>query len=189
MRIQVLVRLAAADPWGFTVFDTLKRKLAYDGIVAVDRFTSWELDFSSDRLEAAIEVTERILRETALLANPNRDRWVLRSGRDGALPPEFWHRSSGTTEAFVVKVMDMEDITGRSIERILRSRLGIDAITQVCHSTVWVLEFSNGAAAETAAAEIAVARSWRKGLLANPHCQNAEVHRMDTYFKDKVGSS
>lgn len=189
MRIQVLVRLASADPWGFTVFDTLKRKLAYDSIVAVHRFTSWELDFGSHRLEPAIELTEKILRETALLANPNRDRWILRFDTDGALPPEFWHRSSGTTDAFVVKVTDREDITGRSIERILRSRLGIDAITQVGHSTIWVLEFKDGAAAETAAGEIAVARSWRRGLLANPHCQNAEIHRVDTYFKDKVGSS
>ena len=171
------------------MFDTLRRKLAYDSILAVHRFTSWELDFSSDRLEAAIDVTGRVLRETALLANPNRDRWVLRSDTEGALPPEFWHRSSEATDAFVVKVTDREDITGRSIGRILRSRLGIDAITQVCHSTIWVLEFRDGAAAETAAGEIAVARSWRKGLLANPHCQKAEIHRVDTYFREKAGSS
>jgi hypothetical protein len=189
MRIQVLVRLAAADPWGFTVFDTLKRKLAYDDIVAVQRFTSWELDFGSDRPEPAIEVTETILRETALLVNPNRDRWFLRYDAEGALPAEFWHRSPGTTDAFVVKVTDKEDVMGRSIERILRSRLRIDAVTQVCHSTIWVLEFNDGAGAETAAGEIAVARSWRKGLLANPHCQNAEIHRVDTYFRDKAGSS
>jgi phosphoribosylformylglycinamidine (FGAM) synthase PurS component len=189
MSIQVLARLAAADPWGFTVLDTLKRRLGYAGVAAVHRIRGWELVFDTDGPESAIQTTERILHETALLANPNRDLWVVRSAADGVLPSDFWIRTPGSGDAFVIEVTDKEDLVGRSMLRILRSRLRIAEIENVRHATIWIIEFENGYPAERVAGEIAVAKSWRKGLLANPHCQNAEVHRLETYFREKARSA
>ena len=73
MKTEVLVRLAARDPWSFTVLDALKYKFGMESIVGVERVKSWQLLFDPASEEEALAVTGRILEETALLANPNRD--------------------------------------------------------------------------------------------------------------------
>ena len=45
MTIQVLVKLAAIDPWSFTVLDTLRRKFGCEEVTHVERITCWELEF------------------------------------------------------------------------------------------------------------------------------------------------
>jgi len=46
-----------------------------------------------------------------------------------------------------------------------------------------VIETSVGEPRSAAvAADIAVSRSWRRGLLSNPHFQDAEVIRADVYL-------
>jgi phosphoribosylformylglycinamidine (FGAM) synthase PurS component len=186
MIVQVLVRLAVSDPWCFTVLDTLKRKLGHEDVCAVHRMTSWVLDFAEGRTEDAVEVTRGIMSKTALLANPNRDRWIIRCEEDGVLPPDFWRRSPEAADAFVIEVMDKHDIVGSSMLRIINSRLRISQIDKVRHSTIWIVEFGQDHGAELVAREIAVAKSWRKGLLANPHCQCVEVRRLNACFGEKA---
>jgi phosphoribosylformylglycinamidine (FGAM) synthase PurS component len=179
---EVLVKLAAPDPWSFTVLDALTRKFGFGDVLDVERTRSWELTFDLVSADAAIAQTREILRTTALLANPNRDVWAIRCG-SGKLPAGFWYSDAPEAGVFVVRVTDTDDITGSSVEHILRSRLGIGGLSSVRFSTVWGLRISraNADPAELAS-RIAVAKTWRSGLLANPHFQEAAVFGVDEYL-------
>ncbi|MFH1312938.1 MAG: hypothetical protein ABIJ00_06885 [Candidatus Eisenbacteria bacterium] len=187
MTIQVLVKLAAIDPWSFTVLDTLKRKFGCDEVTHVERVKCWELKFRAEAAERSVEITEGLLRDTVLLANPNRDRWVMRIFPGEGVPAGFWERPEDAADAYIVKVTDKEDIAGQSLSRILASRLVISDVESVSLSTIWVIEMKGrGPRSRDLAEEIAVARAWRQGLLANPHCQDAEVYPAEEYFAAEV---
>jgi hypothetical protein len=189
MKTQVLVRLRAPDPWSFTVLDTLRRKFGLEQVVGIGRIKCWDLDFGRLETEHALEATAGLLRETALLANPNRDRWVLRAGSDRSVPGDFWRKSVSGSRAFAVRVSDRKDIVGRSIGEILRQRLGMEEIEAVEFSIIWMLEISGDEPdPEELAGEISVATSWRHGLLANPHCQKAEVYAAERFIQPGDGA-
>lgn len=182
VKTEVLVKLAAPDPWSFTVLDALTRKFAFDDVIEVERTKSWEITFDLVSSDAAIALTRELLRTTALLANPNRDVWVVRCG-PGNLPEGFWYSDTAEAGALVVRVTDSEDIAGSSAAEIMRSRLGMDSVRDVCFSTLWGLRISKAASDPRGlAARIAVARTWRSGLLANPHFQEATVFGVDEYL-------
>jgi hypothetical protein len=186
MTLEVLVRLRAADPWSFTVLDTLLRKDGLRDIVAVTRLKSWRLDFEATTPEAALATTQRLLRETALLANPNRDTWLVRGAAGSGAAQTLWKPGGETAEAFAVRVSDREDLIGKSLVKVLRGRLGLLEIVGVHFASVWLLEMRHGGPEARALAEgTAVATSWRRGLLSNPHFQTAEVTRAEAYL---VGS-
>ena len=181
--LDVLVRLRAADPWSFTVLDTLVRKDGLDNIVAVTRLKSWRLDFGATAPEAALAITRRLLRETALLANPNRDTWLVRGAAGDGPAQALWKPGGETAETFVVRVSDRDDLVGKSLVRVLRGRLGLLEIVDVHFASVWLLEMRRGGPEARALAEtVAVTTSWRKGLLSNPHFQTAEVAGAETYL-------
>jgi phosphoribosylformylglycinamidine (FGAM) synthase PurS component len=180
--VEVLVRLATADPWSFTVFDTLRRKLGYGEITDVTRIKAWQLAFDLDP-DGAAAATHRLLADTALLANPNRDRWCVRGLAGRELRQTLWLRRDAAGCACVVKVTDNDDPIGKSMLRVLRSRLGMGEIVDVKFSWIWVLEAgADPVRAMAIASEAAVSRSWRRGLLSNPHYQHAEVLRADRYL-------
>lgn len=182
--IEILVRLATADPWSFTVLDTLRRKLGLEEVVGVARMKAWLLGFDNTDPGKAREIVDRLLRDTALLANPNRDRWCVREVVGGAHGVQnLWRRQRDALDAYVVKVADRSDLAGRSLVRVLNARLGIVEATRAGFASVWVIETSVGEPRSAAvAADIAVSRSWRHGLLSNPHFQGAEVTRADVYL-------
>jgi phosphoribosylformylglycinamidine (FGAM) synthase PurS component len=181
--IEVLVRLAASDPWSFTVLDTLRRRFGLAEVGGVERIKSWLLTFAGKSREQALETVEDLMQATALLANPNRDLWFVRGSPDSDVPQSIWTRPDGISDVWVIRVADRDDIVGRSMAGILRTRLSIRAIKEVRYSTVWVLEMTRPRPDPSSLAhQIATARSWRKGLLANPHCQTAEVCRAEEYL-------
>lgn len=189
MKTEVLVKLAARDPWSFTVLDALRRKFGIDTIVGVERLKSWQLDFDLDSEKEALALTARILDETALLANPNRDIRTVGSGSRLELPGVPPDTADGVDTFFAVRVTDRDDLVGRSIYTVLRKRLGISEINSVVFSLVWILKFDRpGVESLGLAEEIAVARSWRKGLLANPHSQEAVVLRLGDYLEGGEGT-
>jgi phosphoribosylformylglycinamidine (FGAM) synthase PurS component len=182
IKTEVLVKLVAPDPWSFTVLDTLRRKFGFEDIMEVERTKSWELAFDLVSADAAVAMTRELLRTTVLLANPNRDVWAVRCG-PGELPDGFWYSDSDRAEAFVVRVTDTDDIVGSSVAGILRQRLGMNAVRSVSFSTVWGLRISSAASdPRTIAAKAALARTWRSGLLANPHSQEASVFSVNDYL-------
>ena len=181
MWIEVLVRLIVPDPWSFTVFDTLRRKFGLTEIVDVRRLRGWDIQVETDDEDEARSTVESIMAETALLANPNRDRYFVRS-RPGPIPMDFL-KVDEKGQVFVIKVIDIDDIIGRSKQNIVRERLGIKTIKRITYSTIWLLEIAGDSdMAQGLASEVAVAREWRKGLLANPHSQRAEVARLSDYL-------
>lgn len=181
--IEVLVRLRAADPWSFTVLDTLARKAGLADVVAVTRLKSWRLDFEGVPAEAAMAATRRLLGETALLANPNRDTWLVRGAAAPSEIARLWTPGTGAASAFAVRVRDREDLAGKSLLRVLRGRLGLEEVSDACFALVWLVELGlGGASARALADSIAVAGSWRRGLLANPHSQAAEVFEAEAYL-------
>jgi phosphoribosylformylglycinamidine (FGAM) synthase PurS component len=187
IRTEVLVKLAAPDPWSFTVLDALKRKFGFEDIVDVDRTKSWELTFDLVSPDAAVAQTKELLRTTALLANPNRDVWAVRCG-PGDLPEGFWYSDTEEAGAFVVRVTDTDDIAGSSVAEIMRQRLGMDSVASVCFSTIWGLRISRSASDPLSLAErVAIAKTWRSGLLANPHFQEATVFGVDDYLAREGG--
>jgi hypothetical protein len=188
MTIEVLVKLAARDPWSFTVLDALVHKFGISKTAGVERLKSWRIDFDLDSEGKALELTSRILGETALLANPNRDIWTVR-GRSGTDVPEaFIGGQPGNGCAFAVRVTDIEDIVGRSMHSIIRRRLSMPEVNGVRYSLLWVLRFEAGEEDfRDLAGEIAVARSWRKGLLANPHSQEAHVASIEEFIAQGAG--
>jgi phosphoribosylformylglycinamidine (FGAM) synthase PurS component len=188
MTIEVLVKLAARDPWSFTVQDALARKLGIEALVGVERLKSWRLDFGAASEEDALGLTMKILDETALLANPNRDVRTVRSRSHPEIPDTFLGGPPGDGRLFAVRVADREDLVGRSVRSILVRRLGISRVDSVRYSLVWVLRFeAAGRDLSELAEEIAVARSWRKGLLANPHCQEALVRPVEEFVEEGAG--
>ncbi len=190
MKTEVLVKLATCDPWSFTVLDALKHKFGIETIVGVERLKSWRLDFDLDSEEEALALTTKILDETALLANPNRDIRAVRGRAPFELPGVSPDAAGKGDTSFAVRVTDRDDLVGRAMHGILRRRLGIAEISDVAFSLVWILEFDRpGEESLRLAEEIAVARSWRKGLLANPHCQEAVVLKLQDYLGGGEGAT
>ena len=190
MMSEVLVKLAARDPWSFTVYDALKRKFGIEEIDGVERLRSWRLDFTPGSEEEVPGLTAKILDGTALLANPNRDIWVVRGSRGLEVPDGFLGGVADAACGFAVRVTDREDLVGQSMQAILRRRLGLSQVDAVSYSLVWILWFAPSEDDLLGLAEdVAVARSWRKGLLANPHCQEVAVFRIEDYLNMGAGRS
>jgi hypothetical protein len=188
MKTEVLVKLAARDPWSFTVFDALRYKFGMESVVGVERLKSWRLDFALASEAEALRLTAEILDETALLANPNRDLWKVGGGSGRSLPGVFPGIAGGMERFVAVRVTDRDDLVGRSMENVLQKRLGVSQVTGVTFSLVWVLEFDcPGEEAFTLAREVAVAMSWRRGLLANPHSQKAAVLSLEDFLGGRDG--
>ncbi len=143
MWVEVLVRLIVPDPSSFTVLDTLQRKFGLRAVANVSRLRAWDIELENIPESKALRIVERLLAETTLLANPNRDRYFIRSW-PGGLPGDFWKQSS-RGEVFVIKVIDIDDIIGRSKQAIVRRRLGIDEVKHIRSSTIWLLEIAGAA--------------------------------------------
>jgi len=124
IEIEVLVKLIAPDPWSFTVYHTLSRKFGLEEIVGIERIKTWTLCYDVATVDDAAGATEAILRDTVLLANPNRDIRQLRSGVREPARPEIWRPRDGVGGAYVVRVRDREDTTGRDVLRVARSASG-----------------------------------------------------------------
>jgi hypothetical protein len=183
MDVEVLVKLVAPDPWSFTVYDALSRKFGLEEIVGIERIKRWTLTYDVVAVDDAVGPTEIILRETVLLANPNRDVRQLRTDASEPVVPGIYDLKEGVADAYVVKVHNLGDSAGENVVRIARSRLGIESLRSVSSSTVWVIEMSRGEPDSRRIAEkVAVLEARGSGLLANPHCQEAEVQSAREYL-------
>lgn len=182
MKIEIVVKLMVPDPWGFTVLETLRRQTEYRQVVNVTRLRCWRICFNLDD-DRCVRLVEKMMNETSLLANPNRDRWLIWKGK-GQMPEQFWHMSDINNEAYAIKVTDVEDIVGDGMREIMRKRIGLTDVSDVRFSNLWLLEVAKGdLSPREAASKVAVAYRWKKGLLANPNFQRATVTSLKDYIE------
>ncbi len=182
MIIEVLVKLLVPDPWSFTVLETLRRQVDYNQVVNVTRLRCWRIWLNLDD-QGCVELIERTMNETSLLANPNRDRWLIWKGR-GDIPERFWHINDLSNEAYVIRVTDDEDIVGAGMREIMCKRVGLTEICDIRFSNLWLLEIARGKLSpEEVASRVAVAHRWKNGLLANPNFQRAKVASLKDYVE------
>jgi phosphoribosylformylglycinamidine (FGAM) synthase PurS component len=189
MTVEVLVKLAGRDPWSFTVLDALVRKHGIASLAGVERLKSWRLDFDTDSKNEALELTSKILAGTALLANPNRDVWGVRGASRSGLPESLFGGQAAAGWVFAARVSDTDDLVGRSMAAVLKRRLGISTIAGVAFSLVWILRFDGSEDdAAALAGRAAVVKSWRQGLLSNPHSQRVHVFGLEDFMVEGAES-
>jgi len=158
--------LKVGDPTALTARETLQRALAYGRTVEeVSRSELW--CFRWDDEPAPRDVLERLARDTNLILNPNKHRMEI------AVEEEALHPRGN---AWV-----MVSVPGAGAElggTLGRHRLVEGAPPATRRAVLW--ELTLGAAGDEAAAlaaEIATARERKRGLLANPHVEDAVVFR------------
>lgn len=182
MKLEVLVRLLVPDPWSFTVLETLRRKSDYRQVVDVTHLRCWRIWFSLDD-QRCIHLLEKMMSETSLLANPNRDRWLIWKNK-GEMPKRFWQKTNLDSQAFVIRVTDVEDLVGRSMCEVVRKRLGLLDVSDIRFSNLWLIEITKGdLSPEEIAKRVAIAYRWKTGLLSNPNFQTAKVVALNEYLE------
>ncbi len=158
--------LKVGDPTALTARETLQRALAYGRKVEeVARSEVW--CFRWDAESDARGVLARLARETNLILNPNKHRLEIAVG-DEALEPR------GNVWVMVAVPGEGEDLE----TTLARHRLVEGAPPATRRAVLWELSLGvEGEEAADLAAEIAVTRERKQGLLANPHLEDATVFR------------
>lgn len=156
--------LKVADPTALTARETLQRALGYGRMVRdVGRSEIW-----SFRWEASVDahpLLARLARDTNLFANPNKYHMEIKTGPEPLSPRgNVW-------------ILGWREGDGKEQEETLRRhRLVEDHLPEVRRAVLWELDLDAPVAAvRTTAEEIAVARERKRGLLINPHVEDAEV--------------
>lgn len=160
-RAVVRTWLKVNDPTALTATTTLQRALAYGRVVrSAARSRIWS--FSWEGTVDARSALKRLVEETNLIRNPNKHFLEVRVG-DEALTPRG--------NAWVLVYTEGE---GADLEDTLRRhRLMEGEVPSVGSATLWELDLeADPAERNRIAEEIAVVRSRKAGLLANPHTEN-----------------
>lgn len=158
------VWLKVADATALTAKETLQRALGYGRrLQEVHRSELWT--FRWEAVDDPLAPVERLVRETNLLLNPNKHHFELATGQTGLRP---------RGNAWVLVFTPGE---GRSLETVLgRHRLVTGRMPEIRRARLWELEFAaDPAELATLAGEVGVARSRTRGLLSNPHVEDAVV--------------
>jgi len=161
--ISVLVRLKSADPAAVTALSALRQMYLKEAPEQLCRFSRWS--FSGSGLER--KTVERVISHFTDIVNPNKESWSF-AGEGRVLDPEQLWTAAGVT--------DMENSISENWTSILRSR-GYGTV-KVEFSVLWCLGFPPDLDPKEAlrrTREMAVSRSRKRGLLANPVSQRIEV--------------
>ncbi len=156
--------LKVADAAALTAREALQRALGYGRTVrAVSRSELWA--FRWDTPVDAEPLLSRLGRDTNLLLNPNKHHMEIAIGENRLSPRgNIWILVSTAGDG-----ADME-------ETLVRRRLVEGAPPRVRRAVLWELDLDAAEGERVRLGEeIAITRSRRKGLLANPHVQDAEV--------------
>ncbi len=160
----VRIWLKAADPAAITAREALQRALGY-GRVVREVARSEVVAFRWEGNAEARAQLERLARETGLLLNPNKHRMEI-AVEDETLHP----RGNAWT---VVSTPGEGAELARTLER---HRLLAGEVPATRRGVLWELDLAaEGEELRRLAGEIAVARERKRGLLSNPHLEDAAV--------------
>lgn len=155
--------LKVMDPTSLTARETLRRTLGYgDRVADIQRSTVWS--FLWTETVDAESVLARLVADTNLVRNPNKHHVEIVTG-DGILAPR------GNVWVLVTSGAEGSELA----DALARHRLVPGAVPAVRRGTLWELELAGEEDQAGAAAEIAITRAHKKGLLANPHVDTVHV--------------
>ena len=162
---QLLVHLKTRDPAAVSAYLTLTRRLGFGNrIRGLERATYYELEIPGHEAKVRRAVS-RLLEESTLLANPNKERTTTEFDAGGLELPGVsvlvWdHDGSGGAA--------VEDRIAREFPRLgrVRARRGV----------LWTATFSGSSSDHRTLTErMTRADSRMSGLLANPHAEDFEI--------------
>jgi hypothetical protein len=129
----------------------------------VQRSEVWGFRWREPRDAAA--ALERVVHGTNLIQNPNKHRVEIAAGEERLHP-----------RGNVWVLVSTPGAGAELAETLARHRLAAGEIPRTGRGVLWELDLdAEGAARLRLADEIAVVRSHRTGLLANPHLEDAAV--------------
>ena len=165
----IAVRLKAVDPAASTALSTLRRTMPGEAPVSLGRYDLWELEMSPGT--DTMDRVRSLIASYTDIVNPNKQSW-MELGHPDSVPGE----DRSQTRVWLV-VKDHDDSRSENWSRILRaSRFGV---RRVQCGVLWRLGYPPGTAREVAeenAMAVALTRSRRVGLLANPVSQEAKLY-------------
>ena len=168
-RVALRVRLKVPDTTALSAEDVLARKMGYgDRLERLKREDLWLFEIDADGGARAAERVRVWARRCTALVNPNKHHCEIEALT--AWPPPC---ASG---GVCILVRDREDARAGSMASFLKTSFGASDLLSLSFGVLWTLYpgpkvGERGALAE----EIAVVRSQRSGLLANPHAQTYEI--------------
>jgi len=170
----ICIRPIGTDLVAASAFDTLVRKMGYNGILAsLSREEAWILSLDCDTANAA-RVTRMLAENTGIFVNPNTHRHTIVSAEE-ALP----FGSAGGRGDVCVVVWSYDDSQVRPTEVAVRDRVGVRELVCLRKMTFWWPGFVEsgleGKNPGDVARSMAVTHSRREGLLSNPHYQGLHV--------------
>jgi len=164
---QAWVELRSSDPWAWTALHAIRTHLpGGQKLRSMRRVRMFEL---SGALPARGRLEDLLHRSTQFY-NPHKEGCVLRRGVRDPVPV-----GAGDTS---VVVWERDGGRCGAAERWLKRETG--KAVRVRESTVWVLGWEPGMSEADRlerTRDLAVLRDRRHGLLANPHAEDAAVHR------------
>jgi hypothetical protein len=165
-RVYLRVALRGEDLAAISALDVLRTQLGAEDLAGLSRETVWEIDLADAADRAALE---RAARESLLFANPVKERWRIEE-RFLTLGRVPGRRAVG------VLVRDRGDRSDEARAAALQGTWGV-AAARVTRATLWILDLpdQDRAAALERARVLGITVGRRRGLLVNPHYQDAEL--------------
>jgi len=161
-RLAIYTESRGVDLAAVTAFETLRGPLGYEGLL--ERLGRADLWCVATRPGCDLaKLTGDLIHGTSVFVNPNKHRWSV------------WREDGNAADSIEcgawVLVWDADETEGKRAAAELRGAGFGDKVEEVWKATLWALFFTPAAAGKEAglAADIAVARERRSGLLANPH--------------------
>jgi phosphoribosylformylglycinamidine synthase len=165
------VALRGADPTALTATYAVRHRLGLGSeIAALERLQLWRFDVAAPSVAEALDRARGWVTQSQLFVNPNQHVYRLEGAGEATRP--------AVVDGVWIAVGDRPDQEGVAATRLVRERLGGTALVEARRAVVWQLRFAPGvdtARRRACAAEVAVARTRQRGLLANPHYQAAHV--------------
>lgn len=158
---QLLVSLRTPDPQSMTAAATLRARAGFHADLAgLDRNVYYEVDVRTDDRERGEAAITRLVAETTLFANPNKERCAT------VFEPE-----SAAVPAGALLVWDREGAEDRSLLRRIERTVPGTPVVAVRRGTLWIPRYSRPPSEWVELSRrLAEGDGRLSSLLANPNC-------------------